>query len=97
MTEVLAPFGAPSAAAKQRPTTEASPRTPVLVTEQQVLFATAAAVPLQPARRWTAAVWAFLASAFVKSGKESQPKRRHYPSHHDFLEDSCMAREMLRL
>jgi hypothetical protein len=100
MTEVLAPFGTPPDAVQQGPDTEASPRTPVLITEQQVLFATAAAVPLQPARtsrRWADAVRAFLAPTSVKSGNESRPKRRHYPSRRDFLEDSRMAREMLRL
>lgn len=98
MTELLAPFGAQPDAVKKPEAVEA--RTPVLITEQQVLFATAAAVPLQPARtsrRWTEAVWAFLTMAFVKSDKESRPKRRHYPSRNDFLEDSRMAREMMRL
>jgi hypothetical protein len=100
MTELLAPFGARPDAVQKRPDTQASLRTPVLITEQQVLFATAAAVPLQPARTsrgWTEAVRAFLTAAFVKSSNESQPKRRHYPSRNDFLEDSRMAREMMRL
>jgi hypothetical protein len=100
MTELLAPLGAPADAVKQRATVEASPRTPVLITEQQVLFATAAAVPLQPARtgrRWIESAWTFLTAAFVKSGNESRPERRHYPSRNDFFEDSRMAREMLRL
>jgi hypothetical protein len=75
----------------------------VLITEQQVLFATAAAVPLQPAktrRRLVEAARAIGASsraAFVTSSNEAQPKRRHDPSRNDFLEDSRMSREMLRL
>jgi hypothetical protein len=100
MTELLAPFGATPDMASRPAAVEAPPRTPVLITEQQVLFATAAAVPLQPertGRRWTGALLAFLAAAFVKADNESQPKRRHYPSRYDFLEDSRMAREMLRL
>jgi hypothetical protein len=100
MTEFLVPLGAASDAVKQPAAVEASPRTPTLITEQQVLFATAAAVPLQPARtgrRWTESARAFLTAAFVKSGNESQPKRRHYPSRNDFLENSRMAREMMRL
>jgi hypothetical protein len=100
MTELLAPFGAPSEAVKQPAAVEVSPRTPALITEQQVLFATAAAVPLQPARtsrRWTESARAFLTAAFVKSGSESQPRRRHYPSRNDVFEDSRMAREMMRL
>ena len=100
MTEVLAPFGAPPDAAKPSAAVEASPRTPVLITEQQVLFATAAAVPLQPARtggRWAEAIRAFVMATFEKTGSKSQPKRRHYPPRSDYLEDSRMAREMLRL
>jgi hypothetical protein len=95
MTELLARFGAPSDAVTQPAAVEASPRTPALITEQQVLFATAAAVPLQPARtsrRWIESARAFLTAAFVTSGN-----RRHYPARNDFLEDSRMAREMMRL
>jgi hypothetical protein len=97
MTELLAPFGAPPNTVTPA---AAPPRTPVVITEQQVLFATAAAVPLQPARtsqRWIEAVRAFLTPALVKTDNESRPKRRRYPSRCDFLEDSCMAREMTRL
>src|SRR5436309_534595 len=100
MTGLLAPFGASPDALKQPAPVEASPRTPVLITEQQVLFATAAAVPLQPARtsrRWSEAARAILTAAFVKSSNESQPKRCGHPSRNDFLEDSRMAREMMRL
>ena len=57
MSELLAPLGAsPEVVEQPADVSEASPRTPVLITEQQVLFATAAAVPLQPAkisRRWS--------------------------------------------
>jgi hypothetical protein len=79
-----------------------STETQVLITEQQVLFSTAAAVALPPAktRRWTEAVRAITASvraAFVTSSDEARPKRRHYPPRSDYLEDSRMAREMFRL
>ena len=74
----------------------------VLITEQQVLFSTAAAVALPPAktRRWTEALRAVAASvkaAFATSGDEARPKRRHYPPRNDYLEDARMAREMYRL
>ena len=89
---------------KPSPVTSAtnSTETQVLITEQQVLFATAAALPLRPAktgRRWAEAVAiaASVRAAFVTSGDEAQPKRRHYPARNDFLEDSRMAREMFRL
>jgi hypothetical protein len=101
MSELLARFGArPDTVEKSA---EASSRTPVLITEQQVLFATAAAMPLQPAtpsRRLTVAagaIGASLRATFATSSNEARPKRRQYPSRNDFLEDSRMAREMLRL
>ena len=93
MTELLAPLGAP-------PDAEVSSHTPVLITEQQVLFATAAAVPLRPARttrRWTKAVRASLTAAFVTSSNDARPKRLQRPARNDFLQDSRMAREMLRV
>ncbi len=103
MSELLAPLGAPPEAVEQLANvTEAAPRTPVLITEQQVMFATAAAVPLQPAkigRRWievVRGVGAGLRAAVVTSSNEARPKRPHHPARNDFLEDSRMAREMLR-
>lgn len=74
----------------------------VLITEQQVLFSSTAAVALPPAktRRWTEAVLAVAATvkaAFVTSKDDARPKRRHYPPRADYLEDSRMAREMYRL
>jgi hypothetical protein len=101
MSELLAPFGAPpEAVGRHAEIAEASPRTPVSITGQQVLFATAAAVPLQPAktgRSWIDAVRGFLTAAFMSSSNEPRPKSRHYPARNDFLEESRMAREMFRL
>lgn len=76
-----------------------SAEAPVLITEQQVRFSTAAAVPLVPAetgRRWTDAVRAAVRAMFTTSTTEARP-RRHYPPRNDFLESSRMAREMHRL
>ena len=56
MYESRAPVGALPCAVNKPADANASPRTPVLITEQQLLFATAAAMPLRPAkpsRRWT--------------------------------------------
>jgi hypothetical protein len=104
MSELLAPLGAPPEVVEQlADVTEAAPRTPVLITEQQVMFATAAAVPLQPAkigRRWIEAVrviGAGLRAAVVTSSNEARPKRQHYPARIDYLEGSRLAREMFRL
>jgi hypothetical protein len=71
-----------------------------LITEQQVLFSTAAAVALPPAktRRWSyriQAVSAALGAMFAAS--EKPPARRHYPKRHGYLENALMSREMDRL
>jgi hypothetical protein len=104
MSELLTPVAAsPDMAERLVDVTEASPRTPVVITEQQVLFATAAALPLQPAktsRRWVEAVRAIgagLRAAVVTSSNETRPKRQHYPARNEYLEDARMAREMFRL
>lgn len=104
MSELLAPFGAsPEADERLADVPEATPRTPVLITERQVRFATAAAVPLHPAkttRSWAETVRAIAASlraAIVASSNDARPKSRHYPPRSDYLDDSRMAREMFRL
>jgi hypothetical protein len=104
MSELLTSFDvAPEAVEQPGEIAEVSPSTPVVITEQQVLFATAAALPVQPgkaSRRWTEAIRAIGASvraALVTSSDEARPARRHYPARNEYLEDSRMAREMLRL
>jgi hypothetical protein len=105
MSELLAPLGASpediDEAADPVQSVDAGEvaRTPVLITEQEVLFASAAAVPLQPAksgRRWTDVIGAGLRAMFASSTAEPR-ERRHYPPRNDFLESSRMAREMHRL
>jgi len=72
-------------------------RPPVLITEQEVAFSTAAAVALprsKPIHRVIAAVRAM----FLSSAGDAQPVPRHYPPRRAaFLEDAAMAREMRRL
>jgi hypothetical protein len=74
-----------------------------LITEQEVIFGTAAALSPPSTRWWTRAarVLAVILAAptrmFVTTAADSRPKRRHYPPRLDFLEDSRMAREMHRL
>jgi hypothetical protein len=81
---------------------EAVRQPPVVITEQEVAFSTAAAVPLprrKPARRLIAG----LRAMFVRSSEDAQPTPlhsppRHYPPRREaFLEDAAMAREMRRL
>ncbi len=80
----------------QRTSTE----TQALITEQQVLFSTAAAVTLPPAktRRWTDTIHAIsgaLRAMFATT--EKPPARRHYPKRHAWMDNALMAREMDRL
>ena len=105
MYESRAPFGALPCAVNKPADANASPRTPVLITEQQLLFASRLpAMPLRPAkpsRRWTGTarlIGASLRAMFPPTtSNEVQPRRRHYPSRNNILEDSRMTREMLRL
>jgi hypothetical protein len=104
MSELLTSFDvAPEVVEQPADIAEVPPRAAVLITEQQVLFATAAALPLQPtktSRRWTEvmrAIGASVTAAFVTSSDEARPARRHYPARNEYLEGSRMAREMLRL
>jgi hypothetical protein len=109
MSELLASLGAPPEVVEEpddtgrpaeAPAVVGVTDEPVVITEQQVLFATAAAVPLQPAktRGWFSRVLgSIVGAASVTSGDEGAPKPRHYPPRYDFLEDARMAREMHRL
>lgn len=86
---------APGAREAQRPTTP-SPA-PVLITEQQVKFATAAAGAASQtaaARRpWLIVLWHRLSMRF---SVERQP-RRYYALRPGYIERAAMAREMERL
>jgi hypothetical protein len=98
MSELLTPFGDPPEII-EKPADAPASTTSVLITEEEVLFATAAGVPLQPAksgRRWTGVVGAAVRAMFASSTAEPR-ERRHYPPRNDFLESSRMAREMHRV
>ena len=103
MTELQAASAAtPDVRSDPELTTETASRTPILITEQEVALATAAAlsVPSTTTRRWTEAIRIALAAIrgmFATSTAHSRPARRHYPPRTDFLEHSRMAREMHRL
>jgi hypothetical protein len=82
---------------------ELSP-TPILITEQEVVFSTSAAVSLprtKTIRRLTDAtgvVAATLRQMFLASTARPRPARRHYPPRSgSYLEHGLMAREMHRL
>ncbi len=80
------------------PARQKVPGTPVLITEHQVLFASAAARGLVPAkglRRWLDNAGA-LRRKYAVSRSDARP-RPYQPERYAFLESSCMAREMHRL
>ena len=69
-------------------TLEAKSRTAILITEPEVAFGTAAALPVQPTRtRW----WIMTIAAVLRRMFPTTPPRRRY------FEDAVMAREMYRL
>ena len=65
----------------------------LLITEQEVVFGTAAAVPLQPGKIGGRLV----AVLFGISADASRPRARYYPTRAYYLERALMAREMDRL
>ena len=74
----------------------------VLITEKEVRFSTAAAVPLRPTTtRWwseaTGVVVAAMHRMSLTSRADGRQPRQDYPRRYEFLERSCMAREMDRL
>lgn len=81
--------------------TDASPEpivgnaAPALITEQQVLFGSAAAVALPAKTRRFGGLFESVRSAFARP--EKRPARKHYPKRHAFLEGALMSREMDRL
>jgi hypothetical protein len=85
------------------PDTESSTQeAPVLITEQEVAFSTAAAAPVAPTRkrRLAAASTAVLAAVHKLSAAvtpDVREPRRHYAKRYDFIEHAAMAREMQRL
>jgi hypothetical protein len=70
-----------------------------LITEQQVLFSTAAAVALPPARtrRFSDAVHAVASAVGSWVASAAQPPKPVYPKRHVWLENALMSREMDRL
>ena len=72
---------------------------PVLITEQQVLLGTAAAVALPRRRHLTDTVSQAVSSVVTwwQTRAERRPARPCYPGRMSFLEDALMSREMDRL
>jgi hypothetical protein len=87
----------PDAVAAVEPVTDEVTQPPVLITEQEVVFSTAAAVRVRPAKTRRGLI-AVLRGIFVNSTVNAEKPRRHYPPRrHSYLEHAAMAREMHRL
>jgi hypothetical protein len=93
MTEVTTRIEQPVTGPAQSAATAPSRSAQTLITEQQVLFGTAAAAALPPVktRRFGDAVRAWLVSAARPPAPQRSPKRQVW------LENSLMSREMNRL
>ena len=70
------------------------PHAPVFITQQEVVFSTAAAMS---SRRASTSRRLIDAIRVVGAALHRPPARRHYPPRRSYLEHSCMAREMERL
>jgi hypothetical protein len=79
---------------------EKGSQTPILITEQEVAFGTAAALalPRTTTHWWTEAIHV-VAVAIRRFSLTTHPHqaRRSYPPHLDFVEDALMSRETHRL
>jgi hypothetical protein len=102
MTDLATTFG-PEDETTVEPTpspTSAETAPTTLITEQQVLFSTAAAVALPATKKRSLVGLMHEVVAKVRAfvSADVPPARRHYPTRrYDFLEHSRMAREMDRL
>jgi hypothetical protein len=70
--------------------------TEVLITTQQVVFSTAAAVGVQR-ENIGGRIVAIMRRMFATSKDGSRPRPQYEPKRYGFLEDALMAREMDRL
>jgi hypothetical protein len=83
------------------PALDALSAAPILITEQEVVFGTAAAVRARTTmRRCTEAISLVVRAIpqmFATSASNVRPARRVYPKRYLFLERACLGREMDRL
>ena len=98
MSELFtAPAETPDVAEDPEHVIEAVSHAPIVITEQEVAFSTAAAVSL-PRAKPTRGVIVALRRMFLSSSADARPVPRHYPPRRDaFLEEAAMKREMHRL
>jgi hypothetical protein len=90
-TQTTKPESAPAKAVEQ-------PTDTALITEQQVLFASAAALAPAPAtHRGVVGEFASTVRAMFTHQAAKPRERKHYPQRFTYLESSAMSREMDRL
>ncbi len=71
---------------------------PTLISEQQVLLGSAAALAGPKVRRNYLAILRAALGTGTRTDRPDEPvKPRHYPRHHQFIEDALMSRMMDRL
>jgi hypothetical protein len=90
-----------AAESQQQPQVQPAPVQPApaqpaaVITEQQVMLGSAAALAPAPARRWN--VVAAVRAMFAAKPEKEPHGPKHYPQRFSYLESSAMSREMDRL
>jgi hypothetical protein len=101
MTDMATTYRPERDESRERPiaSQQTSTGTHALITEQQVLFSTAAAVALPPAktRGWSETVHAVASAVGSWFASAAKPPKPVYPKRHAWLENALMSREMDRL
>ena len=74
-----------------------SPETSALITEEQVMLGSAAALAPAPSHRWSDAAHEVAAAVRAMFTRPEKPRaRRHYPQRFGYLENAAMSRAMDR-
>jgi hypothetical protein len=99
---LTSPISRPQSGLQAKPEPAAASPAPILITEKEVLFSTAAAMPASPTTtHWlpkaTGVVIAAVHGMLLTSSPHGRQPRQYYPKRYEFLENSCLAREMDRL
>lgn len=79
---------------------EVSPRLPIvqpIISEQQVVFGTAAATAAKALKAPASGGWVARLARRIVGSRDERPARRHYPAQYGFIADARMDREMYRL
>lgn len=98
MSELIAAAAEPKKSATRTEQATAAPSRPaVVITEQEVLFSTAAAVSM-PRTKANRGPIAAIQAMFRRAPADEVREPRHYPPRRtEFLEQAAMSREMRRL